>query len=134
MPTHSPLLRIHDMLESILGIEKAIKGKSYRDYQRSWVLRSAVERGIEVISEASRLGSRACDGGSRTFNNSEFSCGCFSRAVCPIRGRAEPFRNACHCAIMDSAPGRSLPPVVAKPLRRCLVHRSRHVMSGSRGG
>jgi uncharacterized protein with HEPN domain len=53
MPTHSPLLRIHDMLESILGIEKAIKGKSYRDYQRSWVLRSAVERGIEVISEAS---------------------------------------------------------------------------------
>ena len=54
MPTRSSLLRIHDMLESILGIEKAIKGKSYRDYQRSWVLRSAVERGIEVISEASR--------------------------------------------------------------------------------
>jgi uncharacterized protein with HEPN domain len=42
------------MLESIRGIEKAIKGKSFRDYQRSWVLRSAVERGIEIISEASR--------------------------------------------------------------------------------
>ena len=40
--------------ESIRGIEKAIGRKSYRDYQRSWVLRSAVERGIEVISEASR--------------------------------------------------------------------------------
>ena len=25
-----------------------------RDYERSWLLRSAVERGIEVISEASR--------------------------------------------------------------------------------
>jgi uncharacterized protein with HEPN domain len=54
MPAGSSLLRIHDMLESIQGIEKATKGKSYRDYQRSWVLRSAVERGIEVISEASR--------------------------------------------------------------------------------
>ncbi len=54
MPAHSSLLRIHDMLESIQGIEKAIGRKSYREYQRSWVLRSAVERGIEVISEASR--------------------------------------------------------------------------------
>jgi uncharacterized protein with HEPN domain len=54
MPKRSPLLRIHDMLESIRGIEQAIKGKSFRDYQRSWVLRSAVERGVEVISEASR--------------------------------------------------------------------------------
>lgn len=54
MATRTPLLRVHDMLESIAGIEEAIKGKSFRDYQRSWVLRSAVERGIEVISEASR--------------------------------------------------------------------------------
>ncbi|MCK1513071.1 DUF86 domain-containing protein [Bradyrhizobium sp. 190] len=54
MPTRTSLLRIHDMLEAIRGIEKAIKGKSFRDYQRSWVLRSAVERGVEVISEASR--------------------------------------------------------------------------------
>jgi uncharacterized protein with HEPN domain len=54
MPMRTPLLRIHDMLESIRGIENAIKGKSFRDYQRSWVLRSAVERGVEVISEASR--------------------------------------------------------------------------------
>ena len=54
MPTRSPLLRIHDMLESIRGIEKAIAGKNFRDFERSWVLRSAIERGIEVISEASR--------------------------------------------------------------------------------
>jgi uncharacterized protein with HEPN domain len=50
----SPSLRVHDMLEAIKGIEGAIRGKRYRDYQRSWVLRSALERGIEVISEASR--------------------------------------------------------------------------------
>jgi uncharacterized protein with HEPN domain len=54
MPTRSSLLRIHDMLESIRGIERAIAGKTFRDYERSWILRSALERGIEVISEASR--------------------------------------------------------------------------------
>jgi uncharacterized protein with HEPN domain len=54
MAARSPLLRVHDMLESIRGIEKAIAGKTLRDYERSWVLRSALERGIEVISEASR--------------------------------------------------------------------------------
>src|SRR5882757_4103778 len=54
MATRSPLLRIHDMLESVRGIEKALAGKTMRDYERSWLLRSAVERGIEVISEASR--------------------------------------------------------------------------------
>jgi uncharacterized protein with HEPN domain len=54
MATRAPLLRIHDMLESIRGIEKALAGKTIRDYERSWLLRSAVERGIEVISEASR--------------------------------------------------------------------------------
>ena len=54
MATRSPLLRIHDMLESIRGIEKALAGKVFRDFERSWLLRSAVERGIEVISEASR--------------------------------------------------------------------------------
>jgi uncharacterized protein with HEPN domain len=54
MPSRSSLLRIHDMLESIRGIERAIAGKTFRDYERSWLLRSALERGIEVISEASR--------------------------------------------------------------------------------
>jgi uncharacterized protein with HEPN domain len=54
MRDHTGLLRVHDMLESIRGIERATAGKTYRDYERSWVLRSAVERGIEVISEASR--------------------------------------------------------------------------------
>jgi hypothetical protein len=46
MATRSSLLRIHDMLESIRGIEKALAGKTMRDYERSWLLRSAVERGV----------------------------------------------------------------------------------------
>jgi uncharacterized protein with HEPN domain len=54
MASRSPLLRIQDMLESIQGIEEAVAGKTFRDYQRSWLLRSAIDRGIEVISEASR--------------------------------------------------------------------------------
>lgn len=37
MATRSPLLRIHDMLESIRGIEKALAGKTMRDYERSWL-------------------------------------------------------------------------------------------------
>ena len=42
------------MLESIRGIEKALVGKTIRDYERSWLLRSAIERVLEIISEASR--------------------------------------------------------------------------------
>jgi len=34
MAIRSPLLRIHDMLESIPGIEKALAGKTLRDYER----------------------------------------------------------------------------------------------------
>ena len=52
--SRSPLLRIHDMLESIRGIERAIRSKTPSSYSKSWVTRSAVERGIEIISEASR--------------------------------------------------------------------------------
>lgn len=54
MPSRSINLRLHDMLESIRGIEKAIAGKTYTNFSKSWIIRSAVERGIEIISEASR--------------------------------------------------------------------------------
>jgi uncharacterized protein with HEPN domain len=33
---------------------KALAGKTIRDYERSWLLSSAVERGVEIIAEASR--------------------------------------------------------------------------------
>ncbi len=42
------------MLDAINGIQNAIAAKSLLDYQKAWVLKHAVQRGIEIISEASR--------------------------------------------------------------------------------
>lgn len=45
---------LDDMLAATDGIAEAVSGKTLADYQSSWVLRHAVQRGIEIISEASR--------------------------------------------------------------------------------
>ena len=47
-------LRAHDMLEAMQQIRAALRGADFEHFRSSWVLRSAVERGIEIISEASR--------------------------------------------------------------------------------
>ncbi len=54
MTTRSPLLRIDDMLSNIEGVVQTLDGITYEEFTRSWALRSAVERGIEIVSEASR--------------------------------------------------------------------------------
>jgi len=46
--------RLEHILENVVAIRAAITGKSEADYRQDWMLRSAVERGIEIISEASR--------------------------------------------------------------------------------
>lgn len=38
------------MLEAIEGIQGALAGKELADYQARWMLRHAVQRGIEIIS------------------------------------------------------------------------------------
>jgi uncharacterized protein with HEPN domain len=43
-----------EILAAIQGIEEAIAEKSFADFQREWLLRHGVQRGIEIISEASR--------------------------------------------------------------------------------
>jgi uncharacterized protein with HEPN domain len=43
-----------DMLDAITGIERATAGKTFEDYQSDWLLKHAVQRAIEIISEASR--------------------------------------------------------------------------------
>jgi uncharacterized protein with HEPN domain len=48
------LARIGDMIEAIDELKRVPAGKSYEEFQRDWVLRKATERGIEIISEASR--------------------------------------------------------------------------------
>jgi len=45
---------LQEMLTAINGIEMAIAGKNFADFQREWLLRHGVQRGIEIISEASR--------------------------------------------------------------------------------
>lgn len=48
----SPVLA--DMLEAIEGIEIHTAGKSLSDFKQDWLLRLAVQRALEIISEASR--------------------------------------------------------------------------------
>ena len=43
-----------DILEAIEGIQQATDGKSFADFQQDWLLRHAVQRAIEIISEASK--------------------------------------------------------------------------------
>jgi uncharacterized protein with HEPN domain len=45
---------LQEMLTAIEGIEAAIAGKTFSDFQRDWLLRHGVQRGIEIVSEASR--------------------------------------------------------------------------------
>lgn len=45
---------LDDMLDAIGGIENATRGKTLADYQEDWLLKHGVQRGIEIISEASR--------------------------------------------------------------------------------
>jgi uncharacterized protein with HEPN domain len=42
------------MLDAIAGIEATVVEATLADYQGNWTMRRAVERGIEIISEASR--------------------------------------------------------------------------------
>lgn len=43
-----------DMLDSALAVEEFVGGKNYQDYLTDRMLRSAVERNIEIIGEAAR--------------------------------------------------------------------------------
>jgi uncharacterized protein with HEPN domain len=45
---------IQEILAAIEGIEAALAGKTFTDFQNDWLLRHGVQRGIEIISEASR--------------------------------------------------------------------------------
>ena len=44
---------VDDILETIATIERASAGRSFEDFKNN-LLRRALERGIEIISEASR--------------------------------------------------------------------------------
>ncbi|WP_188912451.1 HepT-like ribonuclease domain-containing protein [Salinarimonas ramus] len=42
------------MLDAIAQIERACAGKTVADLESDWVLARAIERGLEIVSEASR--------------------------------------------------------------------------------
>ena len=46
--------RLQDMLDAIEAIEKYAAGKTFDDYGREGILRHAIERNVEIVSEASR--------------------------------------------------------------------------------
>ena len=54
MAKRAQRLRLLDISAQIDAIETALAGVKQDEFQRDWLLRSAVERGFEVISEASR--------------------------------------------------------------------------------
>jgi uncharacterized protein with HEPN domain len=43
-----------EMREAIEGIETYTAGKAFADFQQDWLLRLAVQRALEIISEAAR--------------------------------------------------------------------------------
>jgi uncharacterized protein with HEPN domain len=43
-----------EMLDAIEGIETHTAGKSLSDFERNWLLKLAIQRALEIVSEASR--------------------------------------------------------------------------------
>ena len=43
-----------EILAAIDGIQAATAGKTFEEFQADWLLRHGVQRGLEIISEASR--------------------------------------------------------------------------------
>jgi uncharacterized protein with HEPN domain len=50
----SVILRLTDIRDSIDGIQNLAAGVTFETFAKSWALQRAVERGLEIISEASR--------------------------------------------------------------------------------
>ena len=43
-----------EILAAIDGIEHSVAGRTLDDFQQNWLLKHGIQRGIEIISEASR--------------------------------------------------------------------------------
>jgi uncharacterized protein with HEPN domain len=53
-PNRSVELRLLDILRAIAGIQGTVRGLRYENYITVWSVKHASERGLEIISEASR--------------------------------------------------------------------------------
>jgi uncharacterized protein with HEPN domain len=45
---------LQEIISAIDGIQAAVAGKTFSDFQNDWLLRHGAQRAIEIISEASR--------------------------------------------------------------------------------
>lgn len=54
MAASTEAVRLHDIIEAIERIESALDGVSLDDFEADWQKRWLVERGVEIVSEASR--------------------------------------------------------------------------------
>jgi len=54
MSNNKLLVRLEDILEAIAGIERMLEGITFDVFAATWHLQRAAERGLEIISEASR--------------------------------------------------------------------------------
>jgi uncharacterized protein with HEPN domain len=54
MVKRSVRIRLEDILENVDGVVELVVGLSFADYQANFGLRRAVERCVEIVSEASR--------------------------------------------------------------------------------
>jgi uncharacterized protein with HEPN domain len=54
MTSKSPLTRLRHILDNIDGILAATRGRAAAEITESYVIRRAVERGVEIISEAAK--------------------------------------------------------------------------------
>ena len=53
-PSASPKARLDHIIKQIDGVSEAIRGKSQQDCKRDFILSLAIERSLEIISEAAR--------------------------------------------------------------------------------
>jgi len=54
MAGRSARVRLDDMREALVGIKATLDGATFETFASSWQVQRAVERGLEIISEASR--------------------------------------------------------------------------------
>jgi uncharacterized protein with HEPN domain len=54
MKQRSIRLRLDDIIDAIDGILATVEGMDFATYSQSWQARRAIERGTEIISEATR--------------------------------------------------------------------------------
>lgn len=50
----NPLVFVFDIEAAIAGIIEATDGKTFEEFKADWLMRHGVQRGIEIISEATR--------------------------------------------------------------------------------